>query len=212
VAGEIHDSAALPPALRVLRECAPDDRVQGRRDVGAALARPRRIVLEMRVDRGHLGAPRERHLAREALEEHAPQRVQIGAAIDLVAPDLLGSDVIDRPDHLPAGRRPATRRRVLGQPEVRQVCVLSPALHRDEHVARLDIAMHQPVRMRSIKSLGDLGYEADRTIGRKAALPPQQRAQIALLDVAHRDVQAPVRVAGLEDRHDAGVIDRCRQP
>jgi hypothetical protein len=72
--------------------------------------------------------------------------------------------------------------------------------------------MYQPARMRHIERIRDLLNQCNRALGRQSTRAPQQLAQIATLDVAHRDVQQPVRLAGLEDRHDPRVIERRRQP
>jgi hypothetical protein len=203
--------AVLPAPRWVLGERSRQDIVERRRHARATSARTRRLVLQMRVDRRDLRAARERHLARQTLEQHAPQRIQISPAVDLVAPDLLRRDVVDGPHHLPAHRRPATRRRVLGQPEVRQIDVLDAALHRDQRIARLDIAMDQPTRMRRVQGAGELCHKRHRALRSQRSIAPQQSPQVGALDVPHPDVQQAIDLAGLEDRHDARVIDRRRQ-
>ena len=49
--------------------------------------------------------------AGEALEEDAAERVDVGAASTGIALDLLGRDVVDRPDELARRGEPATRPR-----------------------------------------------------------------------------------------------------
>ena len=49
------------------------------------------------------GAPPKRRLARQALVEHAAQRVDVGAVVDFAALDLLGGDGVERAHHLPVG-------------------------------------------------------------------------------------------------------------
>ena len=46
----------------------------------------RRRVVQMRVDRRHIGGAREGSRAREALEEDAPQRIHVRAPVDLPRP------------------------------------------------------------------------------------------------------------------------------
>jgi hypothetical protein len=46
---------------------------------------------------------------REALDDHAAERVHVRASVDHVALDVLGGDVVDRPDELPCGRETAHR-------------------------------------------------------------------------------------------------------
>lgn len=54
----------------------------------------------MRVQRGHLRVPFVRDLAREALEQDARERVDVGAGIDGPAFDLLRRDVVNGSDEL----------------------------------------------------------------------------------------------------------------
>ena len=127
----------------------------------------RRLVLQVRVDRRCLRVARERHLAGQALEQHAPQRVEIRAAIGLLGADALGGDVVDRSDELVGGREPTIGRGVFGQPEVGEVHVLRGALDRDQCVARLHVAVHQPARMGRVQRIGELRHQANSTVRRQ---------------------------------------------
>ena len=198
--------------LGVFGQRAFEHRVEGGGQAGPALAGARRVVLEVGVDRRHLGVARERHLTGEALEEHTAQRVQIGAAVGPLTTDALGRHVVDRADQLVAGRGPADGRDVLGQPEIGEIDLLGRALHRDQRIARLDVAVQQPMRMRRIERLRQLTDQGDRPLGGQRPVLAQQRRQIGAPHVAHRDEEMPVDLAGLIDRDDPGVIDRRRQP
>jgi hypothetical protein len=139
----------------------------------------------MRVDHRHVRRSHERHLAREAFEQHAAQRIDVGAPIHRIAADLLRRDVVDRPDHLVRGRV-THRRHVPGQPEIRQVDVLVVSLG-DQRVAGLHIAMHQAVTVSDVQRASELADDPDRAIGLQAAPLPQQHAEVRALHVAHRD-------------------------
>ncbi len=45
----------------------------------------------------------------EALVEHAGERVEVGAAVDLLAADLLGGDVVERAERRAGLERPGRR-------------------------------------------------------------------------------------------------------
>ena len=96
----------------------------------------------MSEDRCHLRAVAERQRPGETFEQEAAKRVLVGAAVDDVTTDLLGRDIVDRPHELPICR---TRgRRGVGKTEVRKIGVIPVALLIQQHVARLDIAVHEP--------------------------------------------------------------------
>ena len=50
--------------------------------------------------------------------------------------------------------------------------------------------------------------QADGAFGVERPLAAQQLPQVGSLDVAHRDEQGAVRLAGLEDRDDVRVVER----
>ena len=52
----------------------------------------------------------------------------------------------------------------------------------------------------------------DRAHAARAAARAQQLAQVGALDVAHRHVEQPVLLAGVEDRDGVGMVDRRREP
>src|SRR5262249_18924595 len=114
-------------------------RIPGGRGLGQRLSDH---LIDLARQRGLQGAGGGRHLlhvrpyyrrvdvlgegdpAGQALIQHAPQRVDVGAAIDGAALDLLRRDVVDGAHELAGGRQPAARGGVLGDPEVGQVDVV----------------------------------------------------------------------------------------
>ena len=85
--------------------------------LGQHLLEPRqdgRRLLEVGVERGGVGAAPERRLAGQALVEQAAERVDVGAAVDLLAADLLGGDVVGGAERLGRRRAGAPRRRGSG--------------------------------------------------------------------------------------------------
>ena len=143
----------------------------------------------------------KRRRPRQALVQHAGERVTVGAGVDVLTADLLRGDVVERPHYLPGLGRVAAE--LLGDPEVRQVRV---AVLVDEHVGGLDVAMHEPAPVRGVERARDLGEDVERALGRQPALPAQQRSHVAAVDEAHREVQLPVVLAGLIDRDDVRMV------
>src|SRR5205814_2805563 len=98
----------------------------------------------MREDDRELAVAVERALAREELEQHATERVDVGAAVDRPALDLLRGDVVDRSDEASLARQAADGRDVSGEAEVADGGVLAVRIRRDEDVRRLDVAVNEP--------------------------------------------------------------------
>ena len=192
---------------RLLGQRSGDHRVELGRQLADPLAGPRRGLLEVREHDRDVRVADERNLAGEALEQQASERVDVRPCIDRVAAHLLGRDVGECPEqalrdverlHIARGRRDA---------EVGEVAVLALLLRVDQHVARLDVAMHETARVRGIESGGHLSDQGDRTCGLKATVAPERGAQVTALDQAHRDVDVPVRLAGRVDRNHVRVIE-----
>ena len=156
--------------------------------------------------------PRKRWLAGETFVEHAPEGVDVGAAIDVLGSDLLWGDVVDRPYILPCLGQSARRARVLGYPEIGEVdmvrLVISPAL--DQDVAGLHVAMNKAFTVGCVKRAANLRDQRQRLGRSEPALSVQHGAQVSALDVAHRDVQQVIRGARVEDRQQVGVIEGSR--
>src|SRR4029079_671059 len=97
-----------------------------------------------------LGGTPEWTLAREALEQHAAEPVDIRASGDLVAADLLRSDVVDGAEQR-AVRRLTVIRCALRESEVGEVAVAELV---DEHVRRLDVPVDEPLGVSSVERAG----------------------------------------------------------
>ena len=108
------------------------------------------------------------------------------------------------PIELPGGGEPARGGHELGEAEVGQVAVFAG----EEDVARLDVAVHEPLGVGGIESASDLPDKLDRAVGLEPSLPLEQALEIDPLDVAHGDVESAPVLAGVVDGDDVGVIDR----
>ena len=72
---------------------------------------------------------------------------------------------------------------------------------------RLDVAVHEPARVRGVERVGDLAEQAERAPRVDAALA-QQLGERRPVDELHRQVQAVLGLAGLVDGHDVRVLER----
>ena len=92
-----------------------------------------------------------------------------------------------------------------GEAEVSEVDVLVLG---EEDVSGLDVSVDEAACVGCVDCRGDLGEKADGAFGVERALLVEQLPQVGSLDVAHRDEQGAVRLAGLEDRDDIRVVER----
>ena len=118
-------------------------------------------------------SPGERQRPGQRLEEQAAERVDVGAAVDVVADDLLRRDVVDRAHQLAIGR--AGVRDALREAEVGQVDVLPPPLLVEQDVRRLHVAVDEPLRVRGVECVRDLRRDGHRPCRRERPLAPQER-------------------------------------
>jgi hypothetical protein len=154
------------------------------RQVGRAadLAPFEQLLQSLRVAR-HAG-----RFAGDAMEQQRAEREDVGPRVDFFAPPLLGRDVTDRPD------RPAALGvvRVVEQGVVQAQAARDAEIHDvrlagrvHQDVLRLDVAMHDALRVRVADRVGDFSNDRD---------PPAHRqvrgAQVVVqpppLDVLHR--------------------------
>ena len=161
----------------------------------------------MRVQDRQLAVTLEWGLPDEALVEHAAERVDVGSRVHREALDLLGGRVVDGAEE-EAGSGKALRGRVLDHAEVGQVDPLGWLC--DQDVGGLDVAMNQVAIVRGVEAVRGLLEDEQRPPHPQRAFATDQGLEIAALDVAHRDEELSVGLAGVEDRHDVGVVDLGR--
>jgi len=119
--------------------------------------------------------------------EHAGQGVLVGSAVQLLAADLLGGQVVERAHHL-ARLRGGTAD-LLAEAKVGQVG-LSVLIQQD--IGRLDVAVHEPAPVGSVQGLRHLTADARGPLWLELPLESEQRLQILPLHVAHGQVELPV--------------------
>ncbi len=77
----------------------------------------------------------------------------------------------------------------------------------EQHVVRLDVAVHDAVLVRVRERARDVAQDAHR-LGDRQRPAAQPRAQALALDERHRVVGQPVEVAGREHRDDVRLLER----
>ena len=161
----------------------------------------------MCVDLRHLAVALVRDVSGERVEHHAAERIDVGAGVDLLSPDLLGRHVVGRSDEVARLREPSRRGRALRQAEVGEVGVLS-GVRVDEDVGGLHVAMDEAVVVRRVERRADLLDDRDRPGELQAAVADYQRAQVRALDPAHADEEEPFGLARLVDGEHVRVLDQ----
>ena len=69
----------------------------------------------------------------------------------------------------------------------------------DQHVVRLDVAVHDAALVREARRAQDLQHDVDRRLGRRRAALADDVLERPALDVLHRDVVGAVPLAAVED-------------
>ena len=163
-----------------------------------------RVALEPGERGVGVGLAEERHPSGEALVEHEAERVQVGAAVEPLAADLLGRQVLGRAHHhVVAGQVVAGRVEALGDAEVGEQ---HPAVGRDQDVAGLDVAVDQAGAVRGVERAGDAGADVHRELGAEPLLLVEQLAQALAVDELHHDGLAAVVVDRVVDGDDVRVV------
>ena len=155
-----------------------------------------------------LVGPVERDDPGQALVEHDGEGVQVGPTVDQVPLHLLGRDVLGgaEEDALVAELVDGQHRR--GDPEVGQ---LHPAFGRQQHVARLHVAVDDAGVVRRVQGVGQARAEQDRLVDLQPAPAVEQLAEVLARHVLHDDGLVAGVVHGVEDGDDARVVDPCHR-
>ena len=180
-----------------------DDGGEGlHRALAAERAVARRDLVEDRAE-GELVAPEVHRLPPGLLRRHvaggAEDRSGVGVGA-LEGEGLGGGRLAVRVRRL----LPRTRGDELGQAEVQQ---LDPAVPRDHHVLRLEVAVDDPRGMGLREAFGDLRRVVEGRPAEGGPSPGEERPQRAAVHQLHHDVGPAVVVADLVDRHDVRVVE-----
>ena len=164
-------SGSLARQVRTMRSSAAGD-------VGCERRDRRRLARHDRRDQRRLVGARERLLPGRHLVEHGAEREDVGAPVGFLALELLGRHVLERPENRAFLRQALLRRQRgragllswrrhrLREPEVEQL----HARLRQHDVGGLQVPVHDPLPVRLVEGVGDLGSVAQRRLERQRAL------------------------------------------
>ncbi len=209
-----HVARGLVPIVRVLFEAAPDHAGQVARQIGPDLGRGQRIVLEQ--GREQLDGVRALKWSSSGghLVEHHAEGEDVGTRIHVPAAGLLGRHVVRRADdhtlargghRLRTGevRLVARGAHQLGQAEVEDFDPL--ALVGDHHVARLQVAVDDPLGMGAGDRVGD-GDGQFKDAPKRKARCRQQLVEGFPLDQLHGQKVDAVRFVDRVQGDDVGMV------
>ena len=204
--GRLRDElgAGREAVVRSLGERLLDHAVDRLRQVGPEARDERRRLFQMREHDLEVALALERRNAGEALEEHAPECVDVGPGIDGAALDLFRRDVRDRSHEGLAGQA-RDRRRVAREAEIAEVGVLGLA-GADQDVRRLDVAVDEPEPVSRVERVADLGEQVERALVADAIARVDELPKVVAFDVLHRQEEDVALLAGGIDRDDVRVL------
>ena len=188
---------------RALGERRADHALQRRRHSRIGERLPPWLRVEDLSQHGHFRVAEEGAAASEHLEQHDPQRPDVGAPIHPVVARLFGTHVCDR-----ARPRAGPRERHVRQLRDPEVEDLHDAVGGDHEIRRLHVAMHDPARVRRREPLGRLTHERHRFSDRQRPTSNPRPHRLPFIE-RHGDEELPVvALADLVDRADVRVIER----
>jgi hypothetical protein len=138
----------------------------------------------------------------QQLVEQDPDRVEVAARADRLALGLLGREIA-RGAHDRAGLRDL-RGSGARDAEVRH---LDPTLVVDDHVVRLEVAVHDAALVREARRPEHLLGDLDRALRRQRRLLADDRIERAPLEQLHRNVVGAIPLAAVVDADDVGVTE-----
>ena len=219
---------ARPSARRAPRSERSRSRTaaaEGGRSAGSLARVAAQQLVEPGGERAVVGQLRDRPLAvrRDDLEvrgpgvrrppgqrrpEQAAERVDVGLGAGLPAGVQLGRHVAGRADGRVRGAG-LLAADLAGDAEVGEVGG-EPAVGTtaQQHVGRLDVAVHQSGRVRVGQTVGDLLHQVDRDRHRRCAVRAQHRAQVAVGDQLGRDPEPALVLAVRVDLDDVPGVEQ----
>ncbi len=205
----------LEPLGRILCEAAHDQAIDLGRDRGDVLARPGGRLHQMHRDDVADPLRDERRTPGDQVVEHAPDRVDIGASIDLASTAALLGRHERRGPHDDGGL--GLVRRVVDElrdPEVDDLRALAAGylwIGDEEDVLGLEITVHDAGGVGGAERARHLPHDAQRLAGSQTPEPAQTLVERLALEQLHHDVGAAVLgVAEIEDLHDPRIGHRGR--
>jgi hypothetical protein len=195
--------------LRRLGERLRDGGVDLRRHRAAQHAEVRRRLRHQLGDHRLRARARDRRLAGEHLVEHRGERVDVAACVDsTVARCLLGRHVLRRAEREPRLRESIATGFLHGERDA------EVGEHRltllDEDVLRLDVAVDELLAVRVVQRTRHLLRDRECLLDPELVLPIQLVAERLAADEGEDVVEEAVRLAGVDEGEDVGMIEPRR--
>ena len=215
---------ALIPQLAIFFQRPGDDALQLQGQFGIQTSCRKRSIVENRIEDGHRTVALKRQSAGRHFVHHHAEREQIAAPVDVLPERLLRRHVRDRAQRRPRARQIPLRwfhRWQLRRPYSSDSCALihfgEPKVQNlgvsaigHENVCRLDVPVHDPLRVGGVERVGNLRAQFQHRIdGQRLSadsmlqrLPfqkfhGQERLALSFLDVVNRaDVRVVERRGG----------------
>ncbi len=205
---------ARPPRRR-LRQHPGDQVHEPLRDPRNTLRQRHRLLAQDRRRRFHPFLSLERMRPRDHLVQHRAEREDVRAVIQGLTLQLLRRHVRQRAQRRPRLRQlrdrlDLPRRGLVGhqppprQAEVRHLRMPRPRQH---HVGRLEVPMHEMVRMCRLQRVRNLRGQPQRLPQRQRA-ERQARLEAGPVDVLHHDERRASGFAGFVHHADMGMSER----
>ena len=221
-----HVVRRLPAVARDPWRGSLDDPVERRRDHRLDRRDRRRVRVQDRADQAAPGSsPWNAFFPVSHLVEHAAEREDVAARVGLVALELLGRHVLERPEDRaarrsaaallgavgrpsPATAAPAARRRACARPKSSSFTPVFVSMT----LPGLRSRWTMPCAVRRVERVGDLDRRSrSACVGRQRALAEAVRQRLAL-EQLHDEVVGPVLVADVVERADVRVVERRDRP
>ncbi len=201
--------------LRLLSQQAQDQPIQGRRQVGARLARRPRVVGGDGHEDGDRVRPRERRIAGGHAVEDAAEAEQVAARVHRGAAGLLRRHVRRRADDGPFLRQRGVGRRTR-QAEIEDLDAASgrrrSRLAFQPDVGGLDVAVDQAAGVGRGQAEGDLPADTADFIDRQNPFAPEPVLQRLAGQQRHGEVGDAAVLADFVDGNDVVVQEGGRRP
>ncbi len=186
-----HVRHVLSTAIRVLAQAARDQLVQLGWDAGSSSPDQLGVLVQDCGERVRRGLSAKRRMAGQHLEQHATEREDVAARVDIQPSHLLRRHVPGGAEHGPGLRRvhdrrgaETTRRRELGEAEIEDLDVVLPG---DDHVLRLKVAVDDTLPVGRGESGGDLHRQFHR-LPHRHCTRVEELPEVLPLDQLRHDV------------------------
>ena len=199
-----HLAGVRVAVVGLLREGPRHHRREAGREIGRHGGEGLRVAVGDRVEHRRDGGAGERALPGEDLVEHRAEREDVRARGGALALRLLGRHVVRRA-HDDAGRRP-----VLRAPREAEVHDLDLAVRQHVHVAGLEVAVHDALRVGEGEPVEDLLHDRELVLEAFDLALGEQLPQVAALEQLHGHEGHALLLAEVVDGDDVRVVQLGR--